>query len=137
MDDLRLPKHEHVDVQKQVTYANTGVPVVLQAWSLWRSTWRLYVAALPFKLVNDASQFVGPFFLNLLLATVSAGAPAMTGYSYAVLMLVLLEIGSLADGQHFQLVMRAGAGPSPLMWTKESQNVYAQKRAVLLMPLCS
>jgi hypothetical protein len=34
---------------------------------VWKTTWNLFVGALPFKLVNDAATFVGPVFLNLLL----------------------------------------------------------------------
>eukprot|EP00955_Chlamydomonas_euryale_P046816 353511-Chlamydomonas_euryale.AAC.6 len=33
----------------------------------WATVRGLFLAALPFKLVNDAAQFVGPVFLNLLL----------------------------------------------------------------------
>ncbi len=68
----------------------------------------LFLGALPFKLGNDASQFVGPIFLNLLLGVVENGGSATAGYSYATLMLVLLLAGTLSDNQHFQLVMRAG-----------------------------
>ena len=57
---------------------------------------------------NDASQFVGPLFLNLLLGVVENGGSARAGYTYATLMLVLLLAGTISDNQHFQLVMRAG-----------------------------
>ena len=39
----------------------------LQMLAIWKTTWGLFVGALPFKLVNDAATFVGPVFLNLLL----------------------------------------------------------------------
>ncbi|KAL3160420.1 hypothetical protein ABBQ32_010743 [Trebouxia sp. C0010 RCD-2024] len=76
--------------------------------ALWKFTRYLILTALPFKLVNDVSQFVGPTFLNLLLGVVSSGQPSSVGYTYAVLMLTLLIIGTAADNQHFQRVMRGG-----------------------------
>ena len=80
-----------------------------QVWAIWATTWHLFVGALPFKLINDASTFVGPVFLNLLLGVVSAGQSSTLGYSYAALMFVGLVLGTLCDNQHFQRVMRAGA----------------------------
>ena len=41
---------------------------------------------------------------------VSNGQSSALGYSYAALMFVGLIIGTLCDNQHFQRVMRAGAG---------------------------
>ena len=81
---------------------------VLQTLALWKFTRYLILTALPFKLVNDLSQFVGPTFLNLLLGVVSSGQPSSLGYMYAVLMLTLLIIGTASDNQHFQRVMRGG-----------------------------
>ena len=83
-------------------------PNCLQTRALWRFCRYLILTAIPFKLVNDAAQFVGPLFLNLLLNVVSSGQPSYLGYSYAILMFVLLVIGTLSDNQHFQRVMRAG-----------------------------
>ena len=80
-----------------------------QTRAIWATTWHLFVGALPFKLINDASTFVGPVFLNLLLGVVSSGQSSTLGYSYAALMFVGLVLGTLADNQHFQRVMRAGA----------------------------
>ena len=83
----------------------------LQTLALWRFTRYLILTALPFKLVNDLSQFVGPTFLNLLLGVVSSGQPSSVGYLYAILMLTLLIIGTASDNQHFQRVMRGGEAP--------------------------
>lgn len=80
----------------------------LQTRASWRTFKWLFLGALPFKLGNDASQFVGPVFLNLLLGVVENGGSAIAGYSYATMMLTLLLAGTLSDNQHFQLVMRAG-----------------------------
>ena len=80
----------------------------LQTSALWQFTRYLILTALPFKLLNDASQFVGPIFLNLLLGVVSSGQPSSVGYTYALLMLSLLIIGTACDNQHFQRVMRGG-----------------------------
>ena len=80
----------------------------MQTRASWRTFKWLFLGALPFKLGNDASQFVGPIFLNLLLGIVETGGSAVLGYSYATLMLILLIAGTLSDNQHFQLVMRAG-----------------------------
>ena len=52
---------------------------------------------------------MGPVFLNLLLNVVATGQSSTRGYIYATLMLVGLELGTLADNQHFQRTMRAGA----------------------------
>ena len=82
--------------------------VGLQTLALWRFTRYLILTALPFKLVNDLSQFVAPTFLNLLLDVVSSGRPSSVGYMYATLMLALLILGTASDNQHFQRVMRGG-----------------------------
>lgn len=87
----------------------------------------LFLSALPFKLLNDASQFVGPVILNRLLTVVAgqasqaanAGdewaqwlqwleAPLSNGYCLAFLLFFGTTFGVLADNQHFQRVMRAG-----------------------------
>lgn len=83
----------------------------LQTLALWRFTRYLILTALPFKLVNDLSQFVAPTFLNLLLGVVSSGQPSSVGYMYATLMLALLILGTASDNQHFQRVMRGGDLP--------------------------
>lgn len=83
-------------------------PLLVQTSALWKFTRYLILTALPFKLVNDVSQFVGPTFLNLLLGVVSSGQPSSVGYTYAIIMLTLLIIGTAADNQHFQRVMRGG-----------------------------
>ena len=84
------------------------IALLLQTTALWKFTRYLILTALPFKLVNDVSQFVGPTFLNLLLGVVSSGQPSSVGYTYAILMLTLLIVGTAADNQHFQRVMRGG-----------------------------
>lgn len=63
--------------------------------------------------LHDAvgAQFVGPVFLNLLLNVVATGQSSARGYAYATLMLLGLELGTLADNQHFQRTMRAGGPP--------------------------
>jgi hypothetical protein len=40
------------------------------------SVGHLFLAALPYKLINDAAQFVGPLILNRLLSVVAAQAAA-------------------------------------------------------------
>ena len=66
------------------------------------------VQAIPLKLINDAAQFAAPVFLDLLLKTVEDDEPSWKGYTVAVSMFVALIVGTLADNQHFQRVMRAG-----------------------------
>ena len=68
----------------------------------------LILVAIPFKLVNDASQFIAPVFINLLLGVVANGEPAAKGYFFAGLMFAGLVTGTLCDAQHFQRTMRAG-----------------------------
>ncbi|KAG2427456.1 hypothetical protein HXX76_012392 [Chlamydomonas incerta] len=79
---------------------------------LGRACWRLVAGevlwALPAKALNDASQFVGPLFLNMLLQVLATGGPAWRGYAAAGLMFAGSAAGVLADNQHFQRVMRAG-----------------------------
>ena len=63
---------------------------------------------MPFKLVNDASQFVAPIFINLLLNVVDNNETSGKGYFLAVLMFLGLMLGTICDNQHFQNTMRAG-----------------------------
>jgi hypothetical protein len=72
-----------------------------------------FLIAIPFKLANDAAQFVGPYFLNRLLATVATGGSPVVGYACAAAMLMGMLLGTLCDNQHFQRVMRAGDPPRP------------------------
>lgn len=74
----------------------------------WQVVQRLVWVAIPFKLINDAAQFAGPYFLQKLLVCVGRGDPPEQGYALAVAMFVGLVAGSLADAQHFQRMMRAG-----------------------------
>lgn len=80
----------------------------------WRITRGLIGGAIPFKLVNDASQFVAPIFINLLLGVVEKGQSSAKGFFFAGLMFVGLVVGTLCDNQHFQRTMRAGELPSRL-----------------------
>lgn len=88
----------------------------------WAAVGHLFLAALPFKLVIDASQFVGPTILNRLLSVVAGRSaephssgwdgiwehPLQNGYVLAGLLFVGQLTGVLADHQHFQRVQRAG-----------------------------
>ena len=80
----------------------------LQTLACWRTVRGQLGWAIPFKLINDASQFVAPIFINLLLDVVESGKPPSVGYTLACLMFLGLMIGTLADNQHFQRTMRAG-----------------------------
>jgi hypothetical protein len=68
----------------------------------------LFLVALPFKLANDASQFIGPIFLNLLLTAISNDGPVLRSYSYAAAMFAGLVGGALCESQFWQRSMRAG-----------------------------
>ena len=72
----------------------------------------LYLASAPCKLLNDAAIFAGPIFLGLMVNVVDAGQPLGLAYVYAVLMLIGLVIGTIADNHHYQLAMRGGASPA-------------------------
>ncbi len=74
----------------------------------WAVVRPLVWSALPFKLINDAAQFAGPYFLQRLLESVRLGHPAREGYMLASAMFVGLVAGTVADAQHFQRMMRAG-----------------------------
>eukprot|EP00249_Psilotum_nudum_P023194 c28783_g1_i1 orf=631-5508(+) len=61
-----------------------------------------------YKIGNDASQFVGPTFLNLLLQSMQRGDPGWIGYFYAVSIFIGVTGGVLCEAQYFQNVMRVG-----------------------------
>eukprot|EP00250_Pteridium_aquilinum_P010315 c19292_g1_i1 orf=266-5158(-) len=61
-----------------------------------------------FKVGNDASQFVGPIMLNLLLQSMQRGEPAYIGYFYAASIFVGVMGGVLCEGQYFRNVLRVG-----------------------------
>ena len=69
---------------------------------------RLFLTATPFKALNDASQFVGPISINLLLTSIGRNDPALLSYSYAALMFAGLVLGSACEAQYWQRAMRAG-----------------------------
>ncbi|KAG6642050.1 ABC transporter C family member 2-like [Carya illinoinensis] len=60
------------------------------------------------KVGNDASQFVGPLVLNLLLQSMQRGGPAWIGYIYAFSIFAGVVFGVLCEAQYFQNVMRVG-----------------------------
>lgn len=74
----------------------------------WQTAAHLFLAALPFKLLNDASQFVAPVFINLLLASISGGDPVSHSYGLAGIMFLGLVAGSVCENQYWQRSMRAG-----------------------------
>ncbi|CAM0902867.1 unnamed protein product [Alopecurus aequalis] len=61
-----------------------------------------------FKIGNDASQFVGPTVLSLLLESMQKGDPSWNGYIYAFAIFAGVSLGVLAEAQYFQNVMRTG-----------------------------
>uniref|UniRef100_A0A453CZD4 ABC transporter C family member 2 n=1 Tax=Aegilops tauschii subsp. strangulata TaxID=200361 RepID=A0A453CZD4_AEGTS len=61
-----------------------------------------------FKIGNDASQFVGPTVLSLLLESMQKGDPSWNGYIYAFSIFAGVSLGVLAEAQYFQNVMRTG-----------------------------
>lgn len=61
-----------------------------------------------FKIGNDASQFVGPIILNLLLESMQKGDPSWNGYIYAFSIFAGVALGVLCEAQYFQNVMRVG-----------------------------
>lgn len=61
-----------------------------------------------FKIGNDASQFVGPVCLSLLLVSMQNGDPTWIGYIYAASIFVGVIGGVLCEGQYYQNVMRVG-----------------------------
>ncbi|KAH7654349.1 Xenobiotic-transporting ATPase protein [Dioscorea alata] len=61
-----------------------------------------------FKIGNDASQFVGPIILELLLESMQQGDPSWNGYIYAFSIFAGVTLGVLCEAQYFQNVMRVG-----------------------------
>eukprot|EP00262_Sarcandra_glabra_P011548 TRINITY_DN2799_c0_g1_i1.p1 TRINITY_DN2799_c0_g1~~TRINITY_DN2799_c0_g1_i1.p1 ORF type:complete len:1626 (+),score=287.39 TRINITY_DN2799_c0_g1_i1:361-5238(+) len=61
-----------------------------------------------FKIGNDASQFVGPVILNLLLQSMQNREPTWIGYIYALSIFLGVVWGVLSEAQYFQNVMRVG-----------------------------
>ncbi|EES12878.1 hypothetical protein BDA96_06G240300 [Sorghum bicolor] len=88
-DELRKPK-----------------PWLLRA--LHSSLWGRFWLGGFFKIGNDASQFVGPLVLNLLLESMQKGDPSWSGYIYAFSIFAGVSLGVLAEAQYFQNVMRVG-----------------------------
>ncbi|XP_062185916.1 ABC transporter C family member 2-like isoform X2 [Phragmites australis] len=88
-DELRKPK-----------------PWLLRA--LHSSLWGRFWLGGFFKIGNDASQFVGPLILNLLLESMQKGDPSWSGYIYAFSIFAGVSLGVLAEAQYFQNVMRVG-----------------------------
>ncbi|CAL5029968.1 unnamed protein product [Urochloa decumbens] len=88
-DELRKPK-----------------PWLLRA--LHSSLWGRFWLGGFFKIGNDASQFVGPLILNLLLESMQNGDPSWSGYIYAFSIFAGVSLGVLAEAQYFQNVMRVG-----------------------------
>lgn len=74
----------------------------------WKTVSSLFLVAFPFKLGNDASQFIGPLFLNLLLTAIASGTPVLVSYGYALLMFLGLLLGSVCECQYWHRTMRAG-----------------------------
>jgi hypothetical protein len=86
--------------------ACAGKPSLVTAG--WRTVKWQFIAAAPFKAANDASQFVGPVFLNYLLGSIGRNDPPGKSYLFAVVMFAGLILGSLAEAQYWQRSMRAG-----------------------------
>jgi len=61
-----------------------------------------------YKIGNDASQFVGPVFLSLLLESMQNREPVWHGYVYAASIFLGVLLGVIFEGQYFQNVMRVG-----------------------------
>jgi hypothetical protein len=51
--------------------------------------WWLFLTAVPFKLLNDGAQFVGPFFLNKLLDVIQDGGSQVPAMSQQLLVTTL------------------------------------------------
>ena len=71
--------------------------------TLWRLHKREFIISAFWKILNDASQFVGPVFLDALLT--SEGS---VGYIYAAGIFLGLALGLLGENQFFQIMMRVG-----------------------------
>jgi hypothetical protein len=91
-----------------------------------------FITATPFKAANDASQFVGPVFLNFLLGSISRGDPPGQSYAYAVGMFAGFVLGSVAEAQYWQLTMRAGFRLRAALIAA----VYQCARSALALPGC-
>ncbi|KAJ8627273.1 hypothetical protein MRB53_020580 [Persea americana] len=61
-----------------------------------------------FLIGNDASQFVGPVVLNLLLQSMQRGDPSWIGYIYAFSIFAGVALGVLCEAQYYQNVIRVG-----------------------------
>ncbi|MCO5564932.1 hypothetical protein L7F22_018602 [Adiantum nelumboides] len=84
----------------------TNKPSLLRA--LHRSLGARFWLAAIFKIGSDASEFVGPVMLNLLLQSMQRGEPGYIGYFYAASIFFGVMGGVLCDGQYYQNVLRVG-----------------------------
>eukprot|EP00301_Raphidiophrys_heterophryoidea_P005475 c12292_g1_i1.p1 GENE.c12292_g1_i1~~c12292_g1_i1.p1 ORF type:complete len:1600 (+),score=427.88 c12292_g1_i1:315-4802(+) len=60
------------------------------------------------KMFNDASQFVGPYFLKLLLQSIAKHESWKVGYFYAMCIFAGQLVGMVGENIHFQKIMRVG-----------------------------
>lgn len=72
---------------------------VMQALACWRTVWWLFLTAVPFKLLNDGAQFVGPFFLNKLLDVIQDGDSQVLRASRQSPVLVDCRLATQAEKQ--------------------------------------
>ncbi|KAK3260537.1 hypothetical protein CYMTET_30507, partial [Cymbomonas tetramitiformis] len=101
---LRMLFGEAWTKHAQVEYKWKKMRLLSVLWSCFRG--RIFLGFI-FKNFNDASQFVGPTFLQLLIKyTESDSIPASSGYIYAFSIFVGSMIGALAEAQYFQYMMR-------------------------------
>eukprot|EP00051_Salpingoeca_urceolata_P019849 m.293491 g.293491 ORF g.293491 m.293491 type:complete len:1641 (-) comp19492_c0_seq12:32-4954(-) len=90
--------------------------------------WRM-AAGGAVKVVNDASQFVGPIILKALIKlSHDLSEPEWKGYYLAAILLLGQLIGALAECQYFQLVMRTG------MQVRSTLTLALLKKSVKLSP---
>lgn len=97
--------------------------------ALMKTIGNLFLAAIPFKLIVDASQFVSPFAIDLILDSARNDQSRWIGYSYSLAMFLGLVIGTLSDSQHFQLVMRGGFRARSIITTE------VHRKALTLTPI--
>lgn len=81
--------------------------------SLWRvvnrAFWKRFWLGALFKIGNDASQFVGPLFLAMMIDFIDdPSAPNWHGYVFAGAIFAGQILGAVSEAQYFQNVMRVG-----------------------------
>jgi ABC-type multidrug transport system fused ATPase/permease subunit len=118
----------HAQVAKQ-WQAQLKLPKPSMFKALFFTFWPRFFVAWLFKFFNDASQFLGPMMLQLLIENTTSRHPDLQkGVLLALGMFLGQVVGAIAECQYFQIVMRTG------MHVRSAMVISIFKKATILSP---